>query len=74
MSALRYRIQKGSYICMSVLLTNYNSQTSISDHMYRMAVLALCSSDVKLNIAKCVMLCIVHDLAEAQGKTVIRLH
>ncbi|KAF8524172.1 HD domain-containing protein [Gautieria morchelliformis] len=39
---------------------------SISDHMYRMAVLALCSSDVKLNIAKCVMLCVVHDLAEAQ--------
>jgi len=39
---------------------------SISDHMYRMAVLALCSSDVKLDIAKCVMLCIVHDLAEAQ--------
>jgi hypothetical protein len=35
--------------------------------MYRMAVLALCSSDAKLDIAKCVMLCIVHDLAEAQG-------
>lgn len=34
--------------------------------MYRMAVLALCCSDVKLDIAKCVMLCVVHDLAEAQ--------
>ena len=40
---------------------------SISDHMYRMAVLALCTSDMKLDIAKCVMMCIVHDLAEAQG-------
>ncbi|KAF8579910.1 HD domain-containing protein [Ramaria rubella] len=39
---------------------------SISDHMYRMAILALCSSDSKLDIAKCVMLCVVHDLAEAQ--------
>ncbi|TFY66295.1 hypothetical protein EVG20_g4800 [Dentipellis fragilis] len=39
---------------------------SISDHMYRMAVLALCSSDTRLDIAKCVMIAIVHDLAEAQ--------
>ncbi|KAJ6485583.1 HD domain-containing protein [Mycena sanguinolenta] len=38
---------------------------SISDHMYRMAVLAMCSSDEKLDIAKCVMMCLVHDLAEA---------
>ncbi|KIJ65187.1 hypothetical protein HYDPIDRAFT_175205 [Hydnomerulius pinastri MD-312] len=40
--------------------------TSISDHMYRMAVLAMCTSDVKLDVSRCVMLCIVHDLAEAQ--------
>lgn len=46
-------------------LTN-PSPFSISDHMYRMAMLALCSSDTKLDIAKCVMLCVVHDLAEAQ--------
>ncbi|EIM88714.1 HD domain-containing protein [Stereum hirsutum FP-91666 SS1] len=39
---------------------------SISDHMYRMAVLAMCSSDTKLDIARCVMLAVVHDLAEAQ--------
>ncbi|KIJ55207.1 hypothetical protein M422DRAFT_23821 [Sphaerobolus stellatus SS14] len=39
---------------------------SIADHMYRMAMLAMCSSDTKLDIAKCVMLCVVHDLAEAQ--------
>ncbi|CAG7851744.1 SubName: Full=Uncharacterized protein {ECO:0000313/EMBL:CCA71656.1} [Serendipita indica DSM 11827] len=38
---------------------------SISDHMYRMAVLALCSEDTKLDISKCVMLAVVHDLAEA---------
>ncbi|KAI0316809.1 hypothetical protein OF83DRAFT_1244650 [Amylostereum chailletii] len=39
---------------------------SISDHMYRMAVLAMCASDTKLDIAKCVMMAVVHDLAEAQ--------
>lgn len=40
--------------------------------MYRMAILALCSSDTKLDIAKCVMLCVVHDLAEAQGNEACR--
>lgn len=39
---------------------------SISDHMHRMAVLAMCTSDEKLDISKCVMMCVVHDLAEAQ--------
>ncbi|ETW79130.1 hypothetical protein HETIRDRAFT_420300 [Heterobasidion irregulare TC 32-1] len=34
--------------------------------MYRMAVLAMCCSDTSLDIGKCVMLAIVHDLAEAQ--------
>ncbi|CAK5273656.1 unnamed protein product, partial [Mycena citricolor] len=38
---------------------------SISDHMYRMAMLAMCTSDQTLDVAKCVMLCLVHDLAEA---------
>ncbi|PFH46210.1 hypothetical protein AMATHDRAFT_77776 [Amanita thiersii Skay4041] len=38
----------------------------ISDHMYRMAMLAMCSSVPNLDIPKCVMMCIVHDLAEAQ--------
>ncbi|KAF5310510.1 hypothetical protein D9758_018783 [Tetrapyrgos nigripes] len=33
--------------------------------MYRMAMLAMCTSDTNLDIAKCVMLCVVHDLAEA---------
>ncbi|KAG8932742.1 hypothetical protein FRC02_000643 [Tulasnella sp. 418] len=39
---------------------------SISDHMYRMSILALCSSSTSLDITKCVLLAIVHDLAEAQ--------
>ncbi|KAJ7921217.1 HD domain-containing protein [Mycena leptocephala] len=44
---------------------NIPNPESISDHMYRMAVLAMCSSDQKLDISKCVMMCLVHDLAEA---------
>ncbi|KAI0306017.1 HD domain-containing protein [Multifurca ochricompacta] len=39
---------------------------SISDHMYRMTVLAMCISDQTLDIPKCVMMAAVHDLAEAQ--------
>jgi len=38
---------------------------SISDHMYRMAILAMLTSDTNLDISKCVMMCLVHDLAEA---------
>ncbi|KAH7908204.1 HD domain-containing protein [Hygrophoropsis aurantiaca] len=39
---------------------------SISDHMYRMAILAMCTSDTKLDVSRCVMMSLVHDLAEAQ--------
>ncbi|KAI0630804.1 HD domain-containing protein [Trametes polyzona] len=39
---------------------------SISDHMYRMSVLAMCTSDPDLDVSKCVMMAVVHDLAEAQ--------
>ncbi|KAF8836965.1 HD domain-containing protein [Paxillus ammoniavirescens] len=45
--------------------STYNSKPSISDHMYRMSVLAMCASDTALDISKCVMMCVVHDLAEA---------
>ncbi|KAF8220190.1 hypothetical protein L208DRAFT_1426925 [Tricholoma matsutake] len=38
---------------------------NVGYHMYRMAMLAMCSSDPELDISKCVMMCIVHDLAEA---------
>ncbi|EJD07455.1 HD domain-containing protein [Fomitiporia mediterranea MF3/22] len=39
---------------------------SISDHMYRMAILAMCSGDTTLDNTKCILMCLVHDLAEAQ--------
>ncbi|KAH9812851.1 HD domain-containing protein [Melampsora americana] len=40
---------------------------SIADHMYRMAILAMLSQDdPDLDVPKCVMLAIVHDLAEAE--------
>lgn len=45
---------------------NITYPESIADHMYRMAILAMCTSDASLNISKCVLMCIVHDLAEAQ--------
>lgn len=34
--------------------------------MYRMAILAMCSSDTTLDTTKCILMCLVHDLAEAQ--------
>ncbi|KAG1815455.1 HD domain-containing protein [Suillus variegatus] len=48
------------------LKTQKRTGWSISDHMYRMAVLAMCTSDTALDVSKCVMMAIVHDLAEAQ--------
>ncbi|KAJ7147613.1 HD domain-containing protein [Mycena crocata] len=42
-----------------------NNVSIISDHMYRMAMLAMCSSDQSLDLSKCVQMCLVHDLAEA---------
>ncbi|EJD43817.1 HD domain-containing protein [Auricularia subglabra TFB-10046 SS5] len=39
---------------------------SISDHMYRMGILAMCTNDASLDVPKCVMLALVHDIAEAQ--------
>ncbi|KAF8328401.1 HD domain-containing protein [Cantharellus anzutake] len=41
------------------------SFASISDHMHRMSILALCTTDQGLDVSKCVMLSVVHDLAEA---------
>ncbi|KAH9849835.1 HD domain-containing protein [Lenzites betulinus] len=45
---------------------NVPGPESISDHMYRMSVLAMCTSDPDLDVSKCVMMAVVHDLAEAQ--------
>ncbi|WFD43249.1 hypothetical protein MPSI1_001908 [Malassezia psittaci] len=39
---------------------------SIADHMYRMALLAMLIDSKELDISKCVMMALVHDLAEAQ--------
>ncbi|EPQ56656.1 hypothetical protein GLOTRDRAFT_105494 [Gloeophyllum trabeum ATCC 11539] len=39
---------------------------SISDHMYRMSILVMCTADSRLDVSKCVMMALVHDLAEAQ--------
>lgn len=39
---------------------------SIADHMYRMAMLAMLVTDAELDVRKCVMMALVHDLAEAQ--------
>ncbi|CAE6513748.1 unnamed protein product [Rhizoctonia solani] len=42
-----------------------DSVSSIADHMHRMSILALCTSDTSLDVSKCVMMAVVHDLAEA---------
>ncbi|KAF8308313.1 hypothetical protein DL93DRAFT_2220135 [Clavulina sp. PMI_390] len=44
---------------------NIPDAESISDHMYRMSILALTTDDMKLDVSKCVMMAVVHDLAEA---------
>ncbi|NWI16543.1 HDDC2 protein, partial [Crypturellus soui] len=37
---------------------------SVSDHMYRMAVMALAAGDASLDKGRCVRLALVHDMAE----------
>ncbi|KAG8582632.1 hypothetical protein GDO81_008142 [Engystomops pustulosus] len=37
---------------------------SVSDHMYRMAVMAMLTEDKKLNKDRCIKLALVHDMAE----------
>ncbi|KAE8602363.1 hypothetical protein XENTR_v10013959 [Xenopus tropicalis] len=37
---------------------------SVSDHMYRMAVMAMLTEDRKLNKDRCIRLALVHDMAE----------
>jgi putative hydrolase of HD superfamily len=39
---------------------------SIADHMYRMSMMAIIlDTNPPLDISKCTMMCLVHDLAEA---------
>ncbi|TFK39492.1 HD domain-containing protein [Crucibulum laeve] len=45
---------------------NIPDPESISDHMYRMAMLSMISSDSTLDTSKCIAMSLVHDLAEAQ--------
>lgn len=39
---------------------------SISDHMYRMAIMAILLKEDKVDVKKCVMMALIHDLAEAR--------
>uniref|UniRef100_A0A452R7F1 5'-deoxynucleotidase HDDC2 n=1 Tax=Ursus americanus TaxID=9643 RepID=A0A452R7F1_URSAM len=43
---------------------NVERPESVSDHMYRMAVMALVTKDKHLNKDRCVRLALVHDMAE----------
>ncbi|XP_019517685.1 PREDICTED: HD domain-containing protein 2 isoform X2 [Hipposideros armiger] len=43
---------------------NVERPESVSDHMYRMAVMALLTKDDHLNKDRCVRLALVHDMAE----------
>lgn len=38
---------------------------SISDHMYRMGIISMCSTDKSLDTGKCVKMALVHDMAES---------
>ncbi|XP_051881262.1 HD domain-containing protein 2 [Pristis pectinata] len=43
---------------------NVKKPESVSDHMYRMAVMAFLIEDQKLNKERCIKLALVHDMAE----------
>ncbi|KAF1445594.1 HD domain-containing protein 2, partial [Eudyptes moseleyi] len=43
---------------------NVAKPESVSDHMYRMAVMALVTEDKSLNKDRCIRLALVHDMAE----------
>ncbi|XP_055289884.1 5'-deoxynucleotidase HDDC2 [Moschus berezovskii] len=43
---------------------NVQKPESVSDHMYRMAVMVLVTKDERLNKDRCVRLALVHDMAE----------
>ncbi|XP_045400257.1 5'-deoxynucleotidase HDDC2 isoform X2 [Lemur catta] len=43
---------------------NVEQPESVSDHMYRMAVMAMVTKDDHLNKGRCVRLALVHDMAE----------
>uniref|UniRef100_A0A1W7RGX7 5'-deoxynucleotidase HDDC2 n=1 Tax=Agkistrodon contortrix contortrix TaxID=8713 RepID=A0A1W7RGX7_AGKCO len=41
-----------------------NNPESVSDHMYRMAIMAMVTEDKTLNKDRCIQLALVHDMAE----------
>uniref|UniRef100_F6VTF9 5'-deoxynucleotidase HDDC2 n=1 Tax=Ornithorhynchus anatinus TaxID=9258 RepID=F6VTF9_ORNAN len=43
---------------------NVEKPESVSDHMYRMSIMALVTEDKNLNKDRCVRLALVHDMAE----------
>ncbi|XP_074846720.1 5'-deoxynucleotidase HDDC2 isoform X2 [Carettochelys insculpta] len=43
---------------------NVEKPESVSDHMYRMAIMALVTEDKHLNKDRCIRLALVHDMAE----------
>uniref|UniRef100_A0ABK0LVN3 5'-deoxynucleotidase HDDC2 n=1 Tax=Rattus norvegicus TaxID=10116 RepID=A0ABK0LVN3_RAT len=43
---------------------NVEKPESVSDHMYRMAVMAMVTRDDRLNKDRCIRLALVHDMAE----------
>ncbi|NWX58867.1 HDDC2 protein, partial [Promerops cafer] len=43
---------------------NVENPESVSDHMYRMAMMALVTEDKSLNKDRCIRLALVHDMAE----------
>ncbi|GAB1295014.1 5'-deoxynucleotidase HDDC2 [Apodemus speciosus] len=43
---------------------NVEKPESVSDHMYRMAIMAMVTKDDRLNKDRCIRLALVHDMAE----------
>uniref|UniRef100_A0ABI7XGV5 HD domain containing 2 n=1 Tax=Felis catus TaxID=9685 RepID=A0ABI7XGV5_FELCA len=56
---LRLRVPRTGWV-----YRNVQSPESVSDHMYRMAIMALVTKDEHLNKDRCIRLALVHDMAE----------
>jgi putative hydrolase of HD superfamily len=55
LTCTRFQALRGKLsVCFCLLMTQTHPDVSISDHMYRMAMLAMCSSNSELDIPKCV--------------------
>lgn len=57
----RFRTRRGTFRLACTRLVRAHFGHSISDHMYRMAVLAMCTSDVTLDVSKSVSLAYAHS-------------